>query len=816
MGNLLSARRPYLLFNVLNFFWIITVMAFLFNSCGGSSGDGGDKEPASPYGSSITLSGNFTWDPSAGLKTAQAAISDPVDIITDQTEGFTLEITDISVVDGIARVKTRIKNLSDPDDIMIDLTAQTTQIEGQNGITDDGPWIYGDLDNNSTSDIVEWKFFNVDTLNPLTVYVSVTWTKEQNTNTYEELIATSDYGGQYYLINPETGEEVYCVSPQTAEALSVKGITMGYLGQRAYFLSKPASSSGNELFACDTLTGENLIQLTHFDRTGMNNPDACPVNNNVAFEGAREGGITNIYVISKEGEEPVQITGDELIEVPGADDPTENWGSKSPAWSPDGCHIAYSRYSKDTLGPNIPELNAVIVASPGGQDKIAVYASQSKIENICWTYDNEFLIFTEGQTNDQGKKITAVHVETKETSDLTSFFDLYEGTLPASMWSSPSSYKLAFVPIEVNPDLYTATLVKSGNSIYISEIKTLNDQGNHYRWPDWSFARRIASIDNTGDYIQQEQTQTGNLIASGNYSSKYYVINSDTGEELFNVSPGVYGVNDVSLSKDHSRIYFGAKGTSDKFFELYGCDTLTGNNLLKISSFSRFGLKNIDANPINDSILVESVVGGIEQIFVFNDENSTPVQLTEDETLQVPGADDPTENWGSISPAWSPYGSKIAYVRYSKDTTGPSIKRLGAIITMNSDGSGKQAVYAEEGACFENLCWTCKGEFLLFTSGAANDSNKKVKAVHLQTSTVSDLTSGFSSHSAGVPCSLWSSPDRLAIVYAPIEVNPEFYNAELSQYGSSLSVTSIKKLTQEDKKHYRKPDWVNAVTAHSN
>ena len=80
-----------------------------------------------------------------------------------------------------------------------------------------------------------------------------------------------------------------------------------------------------------------------------------------------------------------------------------------------------------------------------------------------------------------------------------------------------------------------------------------------------------------------------------------------------------------------------------------------------------------------------------------------------------------------------------------------------------------------------NLCSTSDGEFLIFTRGFNHDADKSVKAVHIETKTVSELTASFANDPAGAPASLWDAPSRLALVFAPIKVNPGFYVAELER-----------------------------------
>jgi Tol biopolymer transport system component len=770
-----------------------------------------DPEPKETTYGPVEVTGTLSWDASSKTFSAATGKADaPVNLLTDSDEGIKVDLLDSLVLDKVVRLKTQITNLKQPVDEMVDVSAKVTKIEGQSGATSDDPWRYGTIQDGLTSDTVEWRFSGLDSTKPFTIHFTISWRRDEAYSGSDELVITGDYGNAYYLVDPEAKTELAKIDPFDGKTQPVKDVTLGFQGERIYFASKAPGVAGYDLYGTDTMTGKNTKKLTSLKKKALQNPDANPKDSRIVFE-ADVDSKPRIFLMQDESSTPVQISGDEEMMVPHADDPTVSWGDREPSWSPDGTMIVYARSSKDTKGSSIPMVRTVVVMNADGSGKVPLHGEVggAALVNICWTPDSAFLIFTVGPDMDKNKKIYAVHQRSGTLSDLTASFAKDPHGLPANHSCSPSALAIVYAPVEVNPDLYRATFKASGNKLTLDKVE-LMAKGQHFREPDWARYRRGAGTDVVGSYSSKLPAA---VIATADYANRYYLVDPASGVELLSVSPGLNGVYDVSLGASGKRAFFTNKPTGNKGPELYACDTLTGANVKKLTSFNMPGLANPDASPTTAAVVFEAVkTGGIPNLYTIASEGSAPVKISGDEQLTVPEADDPTVSWGDRGASWSPDGKQIVYNRASKDTTGTKIPLVNAVVVMNADGSSKQAIWGAASGGPTRPCWTSDGQFVIFTQGALYARDKKVFAVHVSSLEISDLTASFSAHAMGAPATLWCSPTGTTVVYAPIEVNPDLYTATLTAAGNKLSVGTIKKLTK-DLQHYRDPDWASISTA---
>jgi TolB protein len=84
------------------------------------------------------------------------------------------------------------------------------------------------------------------------------------------------------------------------------------------------------------------------------------------------------------------------------------------------------------------------------------------------------------------------------------------------------------------------------------------------------------------------------------------------------------------------------------------------------------------------------------------------------------------DNTVSLNPAWSPDGSRIAFVRaasgqdaFNSEANYADWLKTNAIWLVNADGSNPQAVTGLDGQGFENPLWSADGKQLLVAQAAA-------------------------------------------------------------------------------------------------
>jgi hypothetical protein len=298
------------------------------------------------------------------------------------------------------------------------------------------------------------------------------------------VIVTGDYGAAFYLVDATTGTEVFS---RKLGFLSVRDVTINHDGTKIYFAGKETGTGNDELYSYNLPCDDQPVKLTSFGTFATQNPDASPVSDAIVLEALAGEGTAKLYLVTPGGD-PVKISGDEQLVVEGADDPTVSWGDKYPAWSPDGGKIAYARYCKDKIGPNTAEIRAIVTMNADGSDKQVVYADQDgkNVENVCWSYDGNFIFFTLFALADSGnRQVMGLHLASGTLSNVSSGFVQGGNPDSNSLRSSPTDLEIVYTPHVVNPDLYKITLdVNDNHHLSVLSSTKLTD-GKHYRNPDW-------------------------------------------------------------------------------------------------------------------------------------------------------------------------------------------------------------------------------------------------------------------------------------------------------------------------------------------
>jgi TolB protein len=161
-------------------------------------------------------------------------------------------------------------------------------------------------------------------------------------------------------------------------------------------------------------------------------------------------------------------------------------------------------------------------------------------------------------------------------------------------------------------------------------------------------------------------------------------------------------------------------------------------------------------SPDGRKVVYETVVAGVEQIFVMNADGSDPTQVTHDSV-------------NHDSPAWSPDGKRIAFV---SDAGGGS-----SIWVMNSDGTSPERV-TEDGHRYIHPNWSPDGSRLIFCTDDDLQPPRKnesdVVSLDLATRQVRTLVTGGTNTYPS-----WS-PDGKRIVFRRMlgEMNSEVFVAD--------------------------------------
>jgi len=304
----------------------------------------------------------------------------------------------------------------------------------------------------------------------------------------ETFILAGSRTGTYAVVNPTTGEDIVEISPDT-HSLGLR--TLGFGGQRVYFLSTPGPLNGTlNIYGCDALTGENLVKLTAFEGMGASILDGSLVEAKLVFAAYTNETpqTSHIYTINEDGTGQTQLTDsdDPLTLLDGT--AVLSLGEGMPAWSPDGSRILYVARVGE-VGSIGMQYEAVVVMDADGSDKEIVYdrSGTAHYRNVVWSHNCRFIIL--GDVGDGENKIRAVAVNSTAVSDLTDALKT-EATLE-NMAASPDRFAIVFnYRIPGGGSLYTAELSATGDTVTVSAGPTqLTDAlaaGHGYSTPDWA------------------------------------------------------------------------------------------------------------------------------------------------------------------------------------------------------------------------------------------------------------------------------------------------------------------------------------------
>ncbi|MBD3160856.1 MAG: hypothetical protein GF346_01750 [Candidatus Eisenbacteria bacterium] len=318
--------------------------------------------------------------------------------------------------------------------------------------------------------------------------------------------------------------------------------------------------------------------------------------------------------------------------------------------------------------------------------------------------------------------------------------------------------------------------------------------------PNWSPLSNTVTDTTLGDL---------SLILASSRAGHYAVVPPWTGADSVEVSPSVHFVGPKKLGHRSKRVFvISPLGPGGGVDVIYGCDTFTGANVQQVTSESAVDVLHLDGSPVEERLVFAGwdLVEDFHHVYVVGEDGTGLQQVTViDEALILPDGT-PGRLVSAGEPAWSPDGSQIAFFAGFRSV--PQNFAHNVVAVMDASGANKRIFYERpvEQAHYEDACWTSDGQFLLFS---VEDGGRKVRAVHLASGAVSDITSSLTSGTAveGV----WTSPYGMEIVYNfHLVGGGDLHVAQLKAVGSSLSVqgTSVQLTNGQAYGHgYGDPDW---------
>lgn len=300
------------------------------------------------------------------------------------------------------------------------------------------------------------------------------------------LILAGSRTAHYVIVDPQTGMDVVENNP---DVHFVGRMCLGYLSRNVVIISPPGPGTFvNVLYTMDRQTGSNPVKITNEAVHDILYVSGSPVESTLVFCSKMMATFTDhIFTISESGGSETQLTfDDEPVTIPDQKVQGKIVGASMPAFSPDGNHIVFNAYLRETV-TNFAH-NAVMVMDKDGGNKEVLFEREletTHIEDPCWSADGNFVIFS---YEEAGKKVVAVHVASKTVSEFTAQMEV-DGTAVMNLSACPNQNKIVYnVHVPGGGKLYTVSYTTSGNNASISGSYTqltMDDVGHGYAMPDW-------------------------------------------------------------------------------------------------------------------------------------------------------------------------------------------------------------------------------------------------------------------------------------------------------------------------------------------
>jgi len=296
------------------------------------------------------------------------------------------------------------------------------------------------------------------------------------------LIIAEASTAKYVIVSPSSGAVRAEVQPNV---ISINQLALGFQSTKAIVTSKePGGSFVKVIFTCDRETGNNLFQVTSEQDWDVMFVDVAQTGPQIVFSAQNVSELSddNIHKINEDGSGYARLSSpNEVVDCLGVS--CKIWSAYDPAWSPNASRIAFDIHLREVV--ELHPHNAICIMDADGSNKQVLYdvaVEETHYHDICWTQDDQFIIFLHGQANSTKAKV--LHIASKTVADITNHLTV-EGLAPTSLWTSPNENKIIFNKYE-----------PGGGGLYVIDFKIENEQfqidgsykklaDQHKGAPDW-------------------------------------------------------------------------------------------------------------------------------------------------------------------------------------------------------------------------------------------------------------------------------------------------------------------------------------------
>ena len=308
------------------------------------------------------------------------------------------------------------------------------------------------------------------------------------------------------------------------------------------------------------------------------------------------------------------------------------------------------------------------------------------------------------------------------------------------------------------------------------------------------------------------------LILSRGSGAKLVLTNPVDGKDLYVSipSPAVEDVKSLKAGYLCKNAVFTAKtNLRDYTMKIYTCDAKTGTNTKAITADDLYVFDEINVSQSEPKIVFPGKPNDNPQyksIYTINEDGSGLSQLSEplESVLGMDGNE--YELQETSFPVFSPDGSKVAF-----DATVLTLPDhwdyYEFILTMNTDGSNKKAIFVEPGqhVGIYDLCWTKDGNYLLFVMMKPDDNfHRRVNALNISSGSVTEISSALEINGDQV-YHISTSPNTNRLVFNQhLGGGSDLFIATYEIGNDALTIKgSPLKLTNSDATgyHYYTPSW---------
>lgn len=307
------------------------------------------------------------------------------------------------------------------------------------------------------------------------------------------LIVVRANGDQMIMVNPVDGSDLFICTP---DVRNITRIASGYMSRRDLVTSHSGpSTSIMTLYACDAKTGDNLVAITDENELDVQRVAGSPVADRVVLSADEVDTRLisfQIFTVNEDGSGLQQLSywQEGITGIDGSDNELNN--ANFPSFSPNGSEIAFTASGRQLPISNNQFFDAIMIMDNGGGNKEVIFwvpKQSTSYEDVCWTQDGQFLLFTMFEDNVFHRKVKAVHIASKTLTDITSQLEI-EGVEVENIWTSPNSDKIVFTQhLGGGSDLFVAEFEIDDDVISIKGIPLkITDKvasGHKYYEPFW-------------------------------------------------------------------------------------------------------------------------------------------------------------------------------------------------------------------------------------------------------------------------------------------------------------------------------------------